>query len=719
MTAPNKLLENLWDDARAAAMSEPEKLLYRSNLLGSDKRVTNYGGGNTSAKVMERDPLTGQMVEVLWVKGSGGDIGSMKMDGFSTLYMDKVRALKGLYRGVAFEDEMVAYLPHCTFNLNPRAASIDTPLHAYVPRRHVDHVHSDAIIALAASVNSRELTQQVFGDEIGWLPWKRPGFELGLWLEKLATENPQMRGAVLESHGLFTWADDAKDCYLTTLAIINKAAVWLDAKSQGKPVFGGARVAPLPADERRTIAARLMPAIRGLISKERHKVGHFDDSPEVLDFVCSQMLGTLAPMGTSCPDHFLRTKIAPLVVDFDPAAPDLDATLAGLPQAIDAYRAGYAAYYERCKHPDSPALRDPNAVVYLVPGVGMITFALDKATARISGEFYVNAINVMRGASTVSTYQALPEQEAFDIEYWLLEEAKLQRMPKPKALAGRVALVTGGAGGIGSATAERLLREGACVLLADIDGEAAESVAAQLAKAHGADVVRSVAVDVTNEAQVIAAYAAAALEFGGIDILVSNAGIASSAPVEQTTLALILVSNAGIASSAPVEQTTLALWNRNMDILSTGYFLVSREAFKLLRAQGIGGAVIFVASKNGLAASPNASAYCTAKAAEIHLARCLALEGAEAGIRVNVVNPDAVLRGSKIWSGEWLDQRASTYGTDKDGLEEMYRQRSLLKRAVLPEDIAEGVYFFASDLSAKSTGNILNVDAGNKEAFTR
>ena len=698
MTAPSNQLENLWDDGRAATMTESEKLLYRSNLLGSDKRVTNYGGGNTSAKVMERDPLTGDMAEVLWVKGSGGDIGSIKMDGFSTLYMAKLQALKGLYRGLAYEDEMVGYLPHCTFNLNPRAASIDTPLHAYVPRKHVDHVHSDAIIALAASVNSRELTAQVFGNDIGWLPWKKPGFELGLWLEKLAVENPQMRGAVLESHGLFTWADDAKDCYLTTLEIINKAAAWLDAQSQGKFAFGGARAAPLPADQRRAIAACLMPVIRGLISKDRHKVGHFDDSPAVLDFVCSHMLDTLAPMGTSCPDHFLRTKIAPLVVAYDPAAPDLDATLASLPAAIEAYRADYAAYYTRCKHPDSPALRDPNAVVYLVPGVGMITFALDKPTARISGEFYVNAINVMRGASTVSTYQGLPEQEAFDIEYWLLEEAKLQRMPKPKALAGRVALVTGGAGGIGSATAERLLRDGACVLLADIDGAAAQQVAGGLAKVYGADVVRSVAMDVTVEAQVIAAYAHAAVEFGGIDILVSNAGI---------------------ASSAPVEQTTLALWNRNMDILSTGYFLVSREAFKMLRTQGIGGSVIFVASKNGLAASPNASAYCTAKAAEIHLARCLALEGADAGIRVNVVNPDAVLRGSKIWSGEWLDQRASTYGTDKDGLEEMYRQRSLLKRAVLPEDIAEGVYFFASDLSAKSTGNILNVDAGNKEAFTR
>ncbi|QDA36621.1 bifunctional rhamnulose-1-phosphate aldolase/short-chain dehydrogenase (plasmid) [Paracoccus liaowanqingii] len=690
-------LDNLWDDARAASMSEPEKLLYRSNLLGSDKRVTNYGGGNTSAKVQEVDPLTGETVEVLWVKGSGGDIGSMAMDGFSTLYMDKLRALKGKYRGLAHEDEMVAYLPHCTFALNPRAASIDTPLHAYVPSKHVDHVHSDAIIALAASVNSKELTAEIFGTDIGWLPWKKPGYELGLWLERLAVENPGMRGAVLESHGLFTWADDAKDCYLTTLEIINTAAEWLESRSTA-PAFGGPARPTLDAPERRKIAARLMPVIRGLISKDRHKVGHFDDQPAVLEFVGSAMLESLAPMGTSCPDHFLRTKIRPLVVDFDPAAPDLDATLAALPQAVAAYRDDYAAYYDRCRRPDSPALRDPNAVVYLIPGVGMITFALDKPTARVSAEFYVNAINVMRGASAVSTYQGLPEQEAFDIEYWLLEEAKLQRMPRPKSLAGRVALVTGGAGGIGAATAERFLREGACVMLADIDEGALATTHDGLAKSFGADVVRAVQMNVTDEAQVATAYAQMAVEFGGIDILVSNAGI---------------------ASSAPVEETTLALWNRNMDILSTGYFLVSREAFRTFRAQDIGGSVIFVASKNGLAASPNASAYCTAKAAEIHLARCLALEGAEGGIRVNVVNPDAVLRGSRIWEGEWLDQRASTYGTDKGGLEEMYRQRSLLKRSVLPEDIAEGAYFFASDLSAKSTGNILNVDAGNVQAFTR
>ena len=697
-TLENQLLENRWDDARAEGMSESDLLLYRSNILGADKRVTNYGGGNTSAKVMETDPLTGEAVEVLWVKGSGGDIGSMKKDGFATLYMNKLEALKSLYRGVEHEDEMVGYLPHCTFRLNPRAASIDTPLHAYVPRKHVDHVHADAIIAIAASANSKELTHEIFGDRIGWLPWKRPGYELGLWLEAFCRENPEADGVVLESHGLFTWADTARACYDTTIEIINVATAWLAERTKNVPAFGGARHESLTPEERRAVAARLMPAIRGFVSGNQHMVGHFNDSAEVLEFVNARGMAPLAALGTSCPDHFLRTKIRPLVIDFDPGRKNIDEVLGGLPAQIAAYRDDYAAYYERCKRPDSPALRDPNAVVYLVPGVGMITFARDKATARISGEFYVNAINVMRGASSVSDYVGLPEQEAFDIEYWLLEEAKLQRMPKPKSLAGRVALVTGGAGGIGSATAERYLSEGACVMLADIDAEALDKARARLTQSFGADVVRSAMMNVTDEAAVAAAFAEAALEFGGVDILVSNAGI---------------------ASSAPVEETTLALWNRNMDILSTGYFLVSREAFKLMRVQEMGGSIVFVASKNGLAASPNASASCTAKASEIHLARCLALEGAEAGIRVNVVNPDAVLKGSKIWEGEWLEQRAGTYGTDKEGLEEMYRQRSLLKRSVLPEDIAEACYFFAADTSSKSTGNILNVDAGNVQAFTR
>ncbi|WP_425073432.1 bifunctional rhamnulose-1-phosphate aldolase/short-chain dehydrogenase [Sagittula sp. S175] len=665
-----QLLENRWDEAAVQGMSESELLLYRSNILGSDKRVTNYGGGNTSAKLMETDPLTGAQVEVLWVKGSGGDIGSMKLDGFSTLYMDKLRALKGLYRGVAFEDEMVGYLPHCTFRLNPRAASSNSPA----------------------------LTQEIFGDEIGWLPWKRPGFELGLWLEKFCLENPEAEGVVLESHGLFTWGDTAKACYDQTIEVINTATAWLLERMEGVPAFGGAVHQSLGAAERQAIAARLMPAIRGFVSGNQHMIGHFNDSDTVLQFVNARDMRPLAALGTSCPDHFLRTKIRPLVVDFDPAEGNIDEVLDSLPTQIAAYRDDYAAYYDRCKHDDSPALRDPNAVVYLVPGVGMITFAKDKATARISGEFYVNAINVMRGASAVSEYTGLPEQEAFDIEYWLLEEAKLQRMPKPKSLAGRVALFTGGAGGIGAATAQRYLEEGACVVLADVSENGLSATEAQLSRTHGKDVVRTVLMNVTDETAVANAYANAAVEFGGVDILVSNAGI---------------------ASSAPVEETSLALWNKNMDILSTGYFLVSREAFKVMRVQGMGGSIVFVASKNGLAASPNASAYCTAKASEILLARCLELEGAEAGIRVNVVNPDAVLRGSKIWEGEWLDQRASTYGTDKEGLEEMYRQRSMLKRSVLPEDIAEAAYFFASDRSAKSTGNIFNVDAGNVQAFTR
>jgi rhamnulose-1-phosphate aldolase/alcohol dehydrogenase len=698
MAMAETLLENLWDREAAGALDEAGRLLYRSNLLGSDKRITNYGGGNTSAKVAERDPLTGADVTVLWVKGSGGDVGTMKRDGFATLYQDRLEALRVLYRGEAHEDEMVALLPHCTFNLNARAASIDTPLHAFLPYRHVDHMHPDAVIAIAATQNSRSITQKVFGEEIGWLPWRRPGFQLGLDLARFAAENPEARGVVLGSHGLFTWGDTAEDCYATTIRIINKAITWFAEETWGKPAFGGPRLQPLPPGERRALAARLMPEIRARIGADERKIGHFDDQPAVLDFVGSQDLGRLAPLGTSCPDHFLRTKIRPLVLDFNPAMGDVGTLVAGLDAAVADYREGYAAYYERCRREDSPAMRDPNAVVYLVPGIGMITFARDKATARIAAEFYVNAINVMRGASAVDTYEGLPEQQAFDIEYWLLEEAKLQRMPKPKPLAGRVAFITGGAGGIGRATAARLLAEGACVVLADIDETALVETRVKFTEAYGPDQVRTVTMDVTDEAAVAAAFAEASADYGGVDILVSNAGI---------------------SSSAPIEETELSMWNRNIDILATGYFLVSREAFRLFRRQKLGGAVVFIASKNGLAASPNAAAYCTAKAAEIHLARCLALEGAEAGIRVNTVNPDAVLQGSKIWTGEWREQRAAAYNMAPGELEEHYRQRSMLKRSVLPADIAEAVYFLAGDQSAKSTGNIVNVDAGNAQSFTR
>jgi rhamnulose-1-phosphate aldolase/alcohol dehydrogenase len=691
MTAPieSPFLASKWDATHAATLPEAELLLYRSNLLGSDNRITNYGGGNTSAKLDGTDPLTGETVKVLWVKGSGGDLGSMKLDGFASLYLDRLSGLKRLYRGPEHEDEMVGYLPHCTFDLNPRAASIDTPLHGFLPYRHVDHVHPDAVIAVAATKNSRELTLEIYGDTVGWLPWRRPGFELGLMLEKFAVRHPQAVGVVLESHGLFTWGRDAETCYENTIATINLAIAWLADTMRGKPVFGGAFPASPKPEARREAAVRLMPEIRGLISEGQNKVGHFDDSPAVLEFVNSNRLKELAALGTSCPDHFLRTKIRPLVIHAD----GLDAS-----QLVADYRAAYAAYYERCRHPDSPAMRDPNPVVFLVPGVGQITFARDKTTARIAAEFYQNAINVMRGASTIDTYVGLPEQEAFDIEYWLLEEAKLQRMPTPKSLAGRIALVTGGAGGIGSAIAGRYLAEGACVVLADIDGAALDAAVAGLGGAYGKENVRGALMDVTDEAAVARAFAEAALAFGGLDILVSNAGI---------------------AFAAPIEDTTLAAWDRTMDILAKGYFLVSREAFRLLKRQKTGGAIVFIASKNGLAASPNAAAYCTAKAAEIHLARALALEGAPEGIRVNVVNPDAVLRGSKIWTGEWREQRAAAYKLKPDELEEHYRQRSLLKRDVLPEDVAEAAYFLASDMAAKSTGNIINVDAGNAVSFTR
>ena len=693
------LVENRWDESHAAGLSAEQLLLYRSNLLGGDKRVTNYAGGNTSAKISMADPLTGAMSSVLWVKGSGGDLGSMKLDGFATLYMDKLLALLKIYRGPEREDEMVALYPHCTFNLNPRAASIDTPLHAYIDRGHVDHMHPDALIAIAATKDSEKLTRAIFGDEIGWLPWRRPGFELGMMLKRFSEKHPKAKGVVLEAHGLFTWADTSHGCYDVTIDVINKATAWLAEQSRGKRVFGGPKIAAADVGRRHEVAAALMPRIRGMISVKTSKVGHFEDGAAVLDYVGGGDLAPLAALGTSCPDHFLRTKIRPLVLPFDPARESIDALIPRIAPAVEAYRADYTAYYERCKRSDSPGLRDPNAVVYLVPGVGMLTFAANKETARVSAEYYVNAINVMRGATAVSAYVGLPEQEAFDIEYWLLEEAKLKRMPKAKSLAGKVALITGGAGGIGRAIAGRLLGEGAAVIICDIDRDVLAEAEADLKKNYGRDNVTGLWVNVTEEAAVIALFRDAALAFGGIDICVSNAGF---------------------ASAAPFEDTSLELWQKNIDVLATGYFLITREAFRMMKAQGTGGSIIMVASKNSLVASAGASAYCVAKAAEVQLSRTLALEGAPFGIRSNVVNPDAVLRGSRIWQGEWREQRAAAYKAKPEELEEVYRQRSLLKRGVYPEDIAEAVAFFASEeRSAKSTGNILNVDAGNVSSFTR
>ncbi|MFV3073500.1 bifunctional rhamnulose-1-phosphate aldolase/short-chain dehydrogenase [Niveispirillum fermenti] len=671
----------------------PQALLLRSNLLGADLSVTNYGGGNTSAKLISRDPLTGADIEVLWVKGSGGDLGSMKLDGFATLEQRKLLSLEALYRGQEHEDEMVGYLPHCTFDLNPRAASIDTPLHAYLPFTHVDHVHPDAIIALAAARDGEAVTREVWGGAVGWLSWQRPGFALGLRLRDHVARNPGLRGVMLAGHGIICWGDTARSCYENTIALIADAAHYLNERLAHGPAFGGVALPARPASERSAAAARLLPKLRGLMQGARGKIGHFADDAETLEFVGSRGLDRLAAIGTSCPDHFLRTKIVPMVLD--PARLDDDSYLAAM---TGDYRSAYAGYYQRCAGPDDPPMRDANPVVVLVPGIGRLTLAADKSTARIAGEFYANAINVMRGAEVIGGYVGLDEREAFRIEYWALEEAKLRRMPAPRPLVGKIALVTGGAGGIGAATAARLAEDGACIMLVDRDADRLREAAERLEKQAGADRVRMAVADVTREAEIEAAFTACAREFGGLDILVANAGI---------------------ASSAALEATTTDLWRQNFAVLAEGYFLTARAAFTLMK-RGNGGSIVFIGSKNGVAAATNAAAYASAKAASLHLARCLALEGAPFGIRVNTVNPDAVIKGSHIWDGAWRRERAGAHGIDDGaGLEAHYRDRSMLKREVLPEDVAQAVHFFASDLSAKSTGNMINVDAGNAQAFTR
>lgn len=675
------MLPDPWDDSATSRLDEVDLLVHRSRLLGSDLRITNWGGGNTSAKLEMPDPVTGKAVTVLFVKGSGGDLGSIHRSGFATLELAKCLALEARYRGRAHEDEMVELLPHCAFGASPRPASIDTPLHAYLPFAHVDHVHPDAVIALATTRRSRELVREVFAGELGWLPWQRPGFDLALRLRDLVDASPGLAGVVLAGHGLFTWGPSSRECYHTTLRVIRRAQEWLDERTAGRPAFGGVAV-----KERSAIGADRLLELRGRLSEPERKVAHFDHSPEVLEFVCARRLRELAAAGTSCPDHFLRTKVRPLVLEGD------------VETALASYRSEYAAYYERCRGSESPPMRDPSPVVCLIPGVGLVAFAREKGAARIAAEFFASAIRVMRGASGVDDYAGIPEQEAFDVEYWSLEEAKLRRAPPPKPLAGRVALVTGGGGAIGRACAARLLADGACAVLVDLDADSLAEAREELASRFGADAVRTACADVTDEASVAAAFGTAVREYGGLDVLVACAGL---------------------AASAPIQETSLGLWQKTLDVLATGYFLAAREAFRTLRAQGLGGSIVFVASKNALVASPGAAAYGAAKAAELQLARSLALEGAPFGIRVNSVNPDAVLRGSKIWSGAWREERARAHGIAPDALEEHYRERSLLGRSVLPEDVAEAVCFFASDASSKSTGNLLNVDAGNAAAFPR
>jgi rhamnulose-1-phosphate aldolase/alcohol dehydrogenase len=703
MTTTFKHVSYLWDESKAASMAgdEVSLLIYRSNLLGADLRLTNYGGGNTSCKAMAKDPLTGKETEVMWVKGSGGDIGTLKRSGLAALYVDRLRSLTNVYRGIEFEDEMVELFNHCIYDLASKAPSIDTPLHGFLPFKHIDHLHPDAAIAIAAAKDGKKITYELFGGKVGWVEWQRPGFDLGLKLKQCLDENPGIRGIMLGSHGLFTWGDTAYESYVNTLEVIETCAEYLEQNyGKRRPVFGGMNIKSLLKEDRLKQAATLAPILRGLCSSHTRMIGHFTDDERVLEFTNSHDLARLAPLGTSCPDHFLRTKISPLVLNLN-TEEDLSnskATKEKLLPAFEAYRKMYAEYYNSCKHPNSPAMRDPNPVVILYPGVGMFTFAKDKQTARVAAEFYINAINVMKGAEAVSEYTSLPRQEAFNIEYWLLEEAKLQRMPKPKPLTGKVALITGSAGGIGKGIARKFVEEGACVIINDNDAERLAKADDEFKKKYGKDAYTSVVIDVLKIDQIMESFDEAALAFGGVDIVVNCAGISISKPIEEHT-----------------EKD----WDLLYDILVKGQFLVTQSGVEVMRKQGLGGDVINIVSKNALVSGPNNAAYGSAKAAQLHLSRLNAAELGPDKIRVNVVNPDAVISDSKIWEGAWAEGRAKAYGVKVEELPAYYAKRTLLNEIILPEDIANACFAFTGGLLNKSTGNVLNVDGGIAMAFVR
>ena len=691
-------VDYLWDFDKADSFGDDQValFLYRSNLLGTDLRITNYGGGNTSCKTIEKDPLTGESVEVMWVKGSGGDIGTLTRQGIAGLYTKRLRALKNVYRGLEFEDEMVPLYYHCLYDLDSRAPSIDTALHGLLPFKHIDHLHPDALISVAAAKDSQAITKEIWGDMMGWVPWQQPGFDLGLQLEQCLNDNPGIRGIVLGGHGLFTWGDTAYESYINSLEVIEMAAEYI-AKKEGKnrPVFGGSIIESLPEAERKDQAAKLAPILRGLCSSYQQMIGHFTDDERALQFINSKDLAKLAPLGTSCPDHFLRTKIQPLVLNISAKAElnDVVSIKEKIEPLFEQYRKEYREYYENCKYDNSPAIRDPNPVVILYPGVGMFTFAKNKQTARVASEFYLNAINVMRGAEAISEYTALSRQEAFDIEYWLLEEAKLQRQPKEKSLSRKVAIITGAGGGIGKAIADKLAEEGANVVLTDINEERLQEANATYQK----DISTYAVCDVTNSHSIADAYKTACLEFGGVDIIIHSAGL---------------------AISKSLTDTTLKDWDILQDVLVKGQFNLAKEGVEILRKQGLGGDIIHIASKNGLVAGPNNVGYGTAKAAQQHMTRLLAAELGPEKIRVNTVNPDGVIIGSKIWEGAWAEGRAKANGITVEELPAFYAKRNLMNEIIRPEDIANGVFALVAILD-KSTGNIINVDGGMANAFVR
>ena len=671
------------------------ELIARSNRLGADPRNTNYAGGNTSAKGTETDPVTGEDVELLWVKGSGGDLGTLTEDGLAVLRLDRMRALVDVYPGVEREDEMVAAFDYCLHGKGGAAPSIDTAMHGLVDAAHVDHLHPDSGIAIATAADGEQLTETVFGSKVVWVPWRRPGFQLGLDIAEIKAKNPEAVGCILGGHGITAWGDTSDEAEANSLWIINTAATYIEEHSRpepfGPPLDG---YGALPEAERRAKAAALAPTIRSIASQDRPMVGHFTDSEAVLDFLAASEHPRLAALGTSCPDHFLRTKVKPLVLDL-PASASVDDAIVRLRELHTAYREDYQAYYDRNAVEGSPAIRGADPLIVLVPGVGMFSFGKDKQTARVAGEFYVNAINVMRGAEGLSTYAPIDEAEKFRIEYWALEEAKLQRMPKPKPLATRIALVTGAASGIGKAIAHKLAAEGAVVAIADLDLEKAQAAAAEIG---GTDVAVGVKADVSDEEQVKAAVDATLLAFGGLDLVVNNAGL---------------------SLSKALLETTVADWDRQHDVMAKGSFLVSRTAAKVLIEQQLGGDIVYISSKNSVFAGPNNIAYSATKADQAHQVRLLAAELGEHGVRVNGINPDGVVQGSGIFAGGWGANRAAVYGVEEKDLGAFYAQRTLLKREVLPDHVANAVYALVGPDLTQTTGLHIPVDAGVAAAFLR
>lgn len=689
------MVHSLWREEQARRLPAGlAELVYRSNLLGSDRSVANWGGGNTSMKTVEKD-FRGRDVEVMWVKGSGSDLATMQAKHFTGLRLDDIRPL--LERDAMSDEEMVAYLSHCMIDAKHPRASIETLLHAFLPFRHVDHTHPDAIISICCADNGKAIARDIFGDRFVWVPYVRPGFALSKMIAEGVRANPKAKLVLMEKHGLVTWGETSEECYRNTISVIQEAEAYIEARVNDASLFGGQRVEALPREERRSIAARIMPVVRGAVSGDKPMILTFDDGEDILRFVCSKDAASLSQVGAACPDHLVHTKMKPLFVDWEPSTESVESLAEALRSGIERYKQEYAAYFERNRS-DGDAMSEPAPRVILIPGVGMINTGKSRAMSLVSGALYHRAVAVMRGATALGRFVSLNENESYKVEYWPLELYKLTLAPPEAEFSRKVAFVTGGAGGIGSAACRRFAQEGAHVVVADLNEEKARTVVDEINGQYGEGRAIAVRMDVTKEEDVARAFLEANLAFGGVDILVNNAGL---------------------ATSSPFDETSLDEWNLNLNVLGTGYFLVAREAFRWMKKQGIGGSMVFVGSKNSVYAGKNASAYSTAKAAEVHLARCIAAEGGEFGIRVNTVLPDAVLQGSAIWNSNWRNERAAAYGIEPDQLEEYYRKRTTLLVNVYPNDIAEAILFFASSKAAKTTGCMLTVDGGVPAAFTR